>query len=112
LIDYLCVSGKIDTNVLEFVDHLHGRRSFLPGLTAGALEADLSFYLALAFASHAFTEHFTDPCTINELGHYNVPQNPDEGYSMGMHEASKAEFVFPHGKYWSDPKNMKIHGLA
>lgn len=57
-------------------------------------------------------EHFTDPCSINELGHYNVPSNPDEGYSMGMKEASKAEFVFPHGKYWSDPENMKIHGLA
>ena len=23
LIDYICVSGTMDTNVLEFVDHLH-----------------------------------------------------------------------------------------
>ncbi|KAK4049104.1 hypothetical protein OIO90_005574 [Microbotryomycetes sp. JL221] len=79
LIDYLCVSGSGDVNVLEFVDHLH--------------------------------EHFTDPCTINPLGHYNVPLNPDEGYSIKMKEESKAEFVFPHGSYWSDPANKKLHGL-
>ncbi|ORY92921.1 mandelate racemase/muconate lactonizing enzyme [Leucosporidium creatinivorum] len=79
LVDYLCVSASIDTNVLEFVDHLH--------------------------------EHFTDPCSINAAGHYVVPSNPDEGYSMGMHESSKAEFVFPHGTYWSDPANKKLHGL-
>jgi L-fuconate dehydratase len=40
-----------------------------------------------------------------------VPLNPDEGYSMGMHESSKAEFVFPHGTYWSDPATKKLHGL-
>lgn len=30
---------------------------------------------------------------------------------MGMKPESKAEFVFPHGSYWSDPENKKLHGL-
>lgn len=48
LIDYIAVSGTMDKNVLEFVDHLH--------------------------------EHFTNPCSINSNGRYNVPNNLDEGY--------------------------------
>ncbi|GAA6063141.1 hypothetical protein JCM10212_001189 [Sporobolomyces blumeae] len=79
IIDYLCVSGSNDRNVLEFVDHLH--------------------------------EHFVYPCSINSLGHYNVPSNPEEGYSMAMFEESKATYVFPHGKYWSSPEAKKAHGL-
>lgn len=79
LIDYICVSGSVDINVLEYVDHLH--------------------------------EHFTTPCTINSSGHYDVPQNPNEGYSIEIKEASKAEFVFPHGTYWSSPEAIAAHGL-
>ncbi|KDE08352.1 mandelate racemase [Microbotryum lychnidis-dioicae p1A1 Lamole] len=79
LIDYVCVSGSIDTNVLEYVDHLH--------------------------------EHFTDPCTINSNGHYDVPSNPDEGYSIQIKDESKAQYIFPHGSYWSSPEAKKAHGL-
>ncbi|KAL8292538.1 hypothetical protein RQP46_001150 [Phenoliferia psychrophenolica] len=79
LIDYLCVSGSIDVNVLEYVDHLH--------------------------------ENFEFPCSINSDGHYNVPTNPDEGYSIAIKESSKAEFVFPHGSYWSSPEAKKAHKL-
>ncbi|GAA5958994.1 hypothetical protein JCM8115_000717 [Rhodotorula mucilaginosa] len=68
IIDYLCVSGTKERNVLEYVDHLH--------------------------------EHFTNPPTINSHGYYNVPTDPTEGYSIGMHEASKAAYVYPHGSYW------------
>ena len=70
-------------------------------------------------------EHFTNPPTINSRGYYNVsiaadfrsslavnsavltfrartqvPSDPTEGYSIGMHEESKAAYVYPHGSYW------------
>lgn len=48
LIDYIAISGSMERNVLEYVDHLH--------------------------------EHFLYPCSINEKGRYNVPNNPLEGY--------------------------------
>lgn len=48
LIDYISVSGTMERNVLEYVDHLH--------------------------------EHFVNPCSINDKGRYNVPNDPNEGY--------------------------------
>ena len=33
----------------------------------------------LEFADHLH-EHFVNPCTINENGRYNVPDDPKEGY--------------------------------
>ncbi|KAK7044886.1 L-galactonate dehydratase [Favolaschia claudopus] len=72
LIDYIAVSGSIERNVLEFVDHLH--------------------------------EHFVTPCSINAQGRYNVPTNPDEGYSIEMHKSSIAEFEWPNGSYWVGAK--------
>ncbi|GAA5848137.1 hypothetical protein JCM9279_007469 [Rhodotorula babjevae] len=69
IIDYLCVSGTKERNVLEYVSHLH--------------------------------EHFEHPPTINERGFYNIPLDPSEGYSIGMHAESKATYVYPHGKYWA-----------
>ncbi|GAA5987792.1 hypothetical protein JCM5350_005365 [Sporobolomyces pararoseus] len=79
IIDYLCVSGSYNRNVLEFVDHLH--------------------------------EHFLYPCSINSHGYYNVPLNPEEGYSMAMYDQSKATYSFPNGSYWSSPEAKKAHGL-
>ncbi|KAJ7697592.1 enolase C-terminal domain-like protein [Mycena rosella] len=75
LIDYIAVSGSMERNVLEFVDHLH--------------------------------EHFVTPCSINKNGRYNVPTNPNEGYSIEMHKASIAEFEWPHGSYWVGVKAKK-----
>ncbi|ORX39717.1 putative mandelate racemase/muconate lactonizing enzyme [Kockovaella imperatae] len=68
LIDYIAVSGDMDRNVLEFVDHLH--------------------------------ENFLYPCSINADGRYNVPLNPNEGYSIEMYPKSMEEFAFPNGAYW------------
>ncbi|KIL71077.1 hypothetical protein M378DRAFT_6915 [Amanita muscaria Koide BX008] len=70
LIDYIAVSGTMERNVLEYVDHLH--------------------------------EHFVAPCTINANGRYNVPSNPDEGYSIEMHKASIARYEWPNGTYWAE----------
>lgn len=73
LIDYIAISGNMDRNVLEFVDHLH--------------------------------EHFLHPCSINSRGRYNVPNSPDEGYSIEMHKQSIAEYEWPNGSYWvANPK--------
>lgn len=42
-------------------------------------------------------DHFLDPIRI-ERGAYVAPQTP--GFSAQIHEASIAEFSFPHGSYW------------
>ncbi|TEB35829.1 mandelate racemase/muconate lactonizing enzyme [Coprinellus micaceus] len=73
LIDYICVSGNMERNVLEYVDHLH--------------------------------EHFVAPCSINSNGRYNVPSNPDEGYSIEMKKDSIAEYEWPNGSYWAGRRN-------
>jgi len=70
LIDYIAVSGSMERNVLEFVDHLH--------------------------------EHFLNPCSINKNGRYNVPNNPNEGYSIEMHKESITRFEWPQGSYWTN----------
>ncbi|TFK26112.1 mandelate racemase/muconate lactonizing enzyme [Coprinopsis marcescibilis] len=69
LIDYISISGSMERNVLEYVDHLH--------------------------------EHFKNPCSINPQGRYNVPTNPDEGYSIEMHKDSIAAYEWPSGSYWA-----------
>ncbi|KAJ3723647.1 enolase C-terminal domain-like protein [Lentinula raphanica] len=75
LIDYIAVSGTMERNVLEFVDHLH--------------------------------EHFVTPCSINSKGRYNVPTNPNEGYSIEMFKTSIAEYEWPNGSYWLGAKGKK-----
>jgi L-fuconate dehydratase len=93
LIDYIAVSGTMERNVLEYVDHLH--------------------------------EHFLYPCSINERGRYNVPNNPVEGYrlrlradtsgdsfslyffpiySIEMYQSSIAEYGWPNGSHWAKAK--------
>ena len=99
LIDYIAVSGSMERNVLEFVDHLH--------------------------------EHFVTPCSINSVGRYNVPTNPNEGYrfvaalfcqcivendnrrrtSIEMHKTSIAEYEWPNGSYWVGARKNKTWSL-
>ncbi|XP_006463191.1 hypothetical protein AGABI2DRAFT_186852 [Agaricus bisporus var. bisporus H97] len=74
LIDYIAVSGSMERNVLEYVDHLH--------------------------------EHFVTPCSINDKGRYNVPNNPNEGYSIEMREKSIAEYEWPNGTYWTQRRGV------
>jgi hypothetical protein len=54
--------------------------------------------LLIAFLS---PQHFVYPCSINAQGHYNVPSDAKEGYSIEMKDSSFAEFEFPHGSYWA-----------
>jgi len=68
LIDYICVSGTMERNVLEYADHLH--------------------------------EHFVAPVTLNSNGRYNVPADPEQGYSTHMKDSAFEEFGFPDGAYW------------
>ncbi|EJT98652.1 mandelate racemase/muconate lactonizing enzyme [Dacryopinax primogenitus] len=81
LIDYLCVSGTMERNVLEYADHLH--------------------------------QHFINPVTLNSNGRYNVPNDPEAGYSTHMKDASFEEFGFPNGAYWrsvaeGNPKEVEL----
>ncbi|KAG6876845.1 hypothetical protein C0993_012640 [Termitomyces sp. T159_Od127] len=76
LIDYIAVSGTMERNVLEFVDHLH--------------------------------EHFVTPCSINAQGRYNVPMDPNEGYSIEMHKPSIAKYEWPNGSYWVGAKERDL----
>lgn len=41
-----------------------------------------------------------------------VPLDPTEGYSIGMHAESKATYVYPHGKYWSTAGQDKVKANA
>jgi L-fuconate dehydratase len=43
-------------------------------------------------------EHFVDPCVV-EGGRYRAPSAP--GYSSEMHEESRAEHAYPHGRVWA-----------
>ena len=41
-----------------------------------------------------------------------VPLDPTEGYSVQFKAASKAEFTFPTGSYWSSPEAKAAHNLV
>jgi L-fuconate dehydratase len=43
-------------------------------------------------------EHFVHPALVVD-GHYALPEAP--GYSIEMHEATLADYAFPHGRLWS-----------
>lgn len=70
-------------------------------------------------------EHFVTPCSINDKGRYNVPNNPNEGYryvntllvtaikiltfpvpSIEMREKSIAEYEWPNGTYWTQRRGV------
>ena len=64
-------------------------------------------------------EHFLHPCSINDRGRYNVPDDPVEGYrlryvpfpwetscslnvcSIEMYQSSIAKYEWPNGSYWA-----------
>jgi len=64
-------------------------------LVSGSMERNV-----LEFADHLH-EHFLYPCTMNNNGRYNIPNNPNEGYSGEMYTESIAKFEWPSGSYWS-----------
>ncbi len=43
-------------------------------------------------------EHFVDPCVVQN-GRYRLPMKP--GYSIEMHDSSRASFAHPAGPVWS-----------
>lgn len=70
LIDYICVSGSCERNVLEWVDELHNQYIY--------------------------------PVSINKEGRYNVPQDPNGGYSITFKPEAIENYSFPGkpGSYW------------
>ncbi|KAF9528656.1 hypothetical protein CPB83DRAFT_813577 [Crepidotus variabilis] len=71
LIDYILISGSMERNVLEYVDHLHEHFEWRCRIKEGP-----------------------------GGGRYIVPTNPMEGYSIKMYESSIKEYEFPGGSYW------------
>ena len=67
LIDYLCVSGSIDVNVLECV---RSPSSFLGFLSFPGFQWKLNS-IVQRYVDHLH-ENFEFPCSINADGHYNV----------------------------------------
>ncbi|CAD6581144.1 MAG: hypothetical protein TREMPRED_002933, partial [Tremellales sp. Tagirdzhanova-0007] len=95
LIDYICVSGNMDRNVLEFVEYV-----VLPSFTLRIIRDEND-------RSHLH-EHFLFPVSINAQGRYNVPTDPKGGYSIEMYEDSMQEFAFPGGPYWVAAAQGKV----
>ncbi|TFY70322.1 hypothetical protein EVG20_g2682 [Dentipellis fragilis] len=61
---------------------------------------------ALEFVYHLH-EHFLHPCSLNSHARYNVPNHPDEGYSIEIRKSTIAEFEYPNGSYWVQAKANK-----
>lgn len=94
LIDYIAVSGTMERNVLEFVDHLHehfvtscsinsrGRYNVPLNPNEGYRCVFIPFYSLLTF-------HFVAD-------------------SIEMHKSSIAEYEWPNGSYWVGTRGGKL----
>lgn len=78
------------------------------GLCEHALHLSLIDYIAvsgsmernvLEYADHLH-EHFVYPCTLNPKGRYNVPNDPNGGYSTEIRRSTFETNEYPSGSYW------------
>ncbi|KAG8894565.1 hypothetical protein FRB99_001135, partial [Tulasnella sp. 403] len=85
------------------------------GLCEHALHLSLIDYIVISgtmernvleYVTHLH-ENFVYPCTVNSRARYNVPNDPNEGYSIQMHESSIAEYEWPNGTYWTKATSGK-----
>jgi L-fuconate dehydratase len=118
LIDYIAVSGTMERNVLEFVDHLHehfvtpcsinenGRYNVPTNPHEGYRCVVHSPPLSSppSFAHQAF---LLSSCLTSTTHHQSIPppshfvrSSLTFGPSIEMHKSSIAEFEWPHGSYW------------
>jgi hypothetical protein len=56
----------------------------------------------------AAQEHFIYPSRIKHGARYEVPTNPDEGYSIEMKPESIATYEYPHGSFWQSEKGKNL----
>ncbi len=85
LIDYICISGNMERNVLEYVECVRIYQSSTP---------------ADPRPDSHLHEHFLFPVSINDQGRYNIPTEAEAGYSIEMYESSMRDYSFPKGAYW------------
>ncbi|OCF57855.1 hypothetical protein L486_05320 [Kwoniella mangroviensis CBS 10435] len=72
LIDFVCVTGEMEHNVLEYVDH------------------------------HFVHDPFIHPVgPVNARGRYPVPLDPEVGASIAIFDKTIEKFSHPHGSYWA-----------
>ena len=93
LIDYISVSGTMERNVLEFVDHLHEHF-----VTPCSINAQGRYNVPLnPNEGYRQVVKFTwNRCFIDRLI-----------LSIEMHKSSIAEYEFPNGSYWQGRRNGK-----
>ena len=96
LIDYIAVSGTMERNVLEFVDHLHEHflypcsinskgRYNVPSNPVEGYRCDIVFSVTSLDLMYAL-----------------------RFYSIEMHKQSIAEFGWPNGLFWVKTKGTKL----
>lgn len=82
-IDYILISKEL--SLLEYVDHLHGKRLYvIPFLTL---------------------EYFVYPSRV-ENGYYCTPLEP--GYSVEIKDSAVEEFDFKHGTFWTSHQSEAL----
>ena len=94
LIDYIAVSGSMERNVLEFVDHLHEHFLYPCSINKNGRynvpSNPAEGYRCVVAVARAWVE-VTDPHD-----------------SIEMHQSSIAEYEWPHGSYWvNSPKKAQ-----
>jgi L-fuconate dehydratase len=110
LIDYICVSGSCERNVLEWVDEWV---LALPSSETGRALVERSCWhhpFSLSFLPsfppsllpRRLHNQYIYPVSINKEGRYNVPQDPKGGYSITFKPEAIEHYSFPGkpGSYW------------
>lgn len=85
LIDYIAISGSMERNVLEFVDHLHENFLYPCSINQNG--------------------RYNVPSNPSEGYRYILrfslcSTETDSQYSIEMHKESISRFEWPHGSYW------------
>lgn len=92
LIDYIAISGTMERNVLEFVDHLHEH-----------------FVTPCSINSRG---RYNVPSNPEEGYRYIFfPSSRSGSYvfaSIEMHKSSIAEYEWPNGSYWVGAREGKV----
>ena len=94
MIDYIAISGSMERNVLEFVDHLHEHFLYPCSINKNGRynvpsnPAEGYRCVSVAVCERANVAH---PCD-----------------SIEMHQSSITEYEWPHGSYWvNSPKKAQ-----
>jgi L-fuconate dehydratase len=110
LIDYIAVSGSMERNVLEFVDHLHEHF-----VTPCSINSNGRYNVPMnPDEGYRYVEHSTPIPSASDLQFLSLRRvlsalfyRSQLPYSIEMHKSSIAEFEWPNGSYWVGAKANK-----